>query len=165
MKHLWAPWRMEYIEKEIKGEGCIFCSRLREDDGPHNLILYRSSHAFVIMNKFPYNPGHLMICPFRHERDIENLSVDEARDLFECLKLSVKVLKKVMEPHGYNIGLNSGRVAGAGVEDHLHFHIVPRWNGDTNFMPVLAEVKVVPEHLERTYRKLKTAFEEKVEAD
>ena len=151
---------MEYIEKGLKEEGCIFCARLQQKDGPGNLILWRSSLSFVIMNKFPYNPGHIMVCPIRHEKEIENLSDEESVDLFKTLQLAVKVIRKVFDPHGYNMGLNFGRVAGAGVEDHLHFHIVPRWNGDTNFMPVLGETKVIPEHLLRTYEKLRKAFEE-----
>ncbi len=160
MERLWAPWRMEYIESGDKKDTCILCDKLEEKDGTGNLVLKRSEYSFVIMNKFPYNPGHLMVCPLRHIANVEELTPEEMSDLFQQIQVSVKVIKRVLAPHGYNLGLNAGRVAGAGVDQHLHFHIVPRWNGDTNFMPVLADVKVIPEHLMRTYKKLKAAFQE-----
>ena len=162
METLWAPWRMEYILRD-KGEGeepCIFCSRITQDKDKQNLILYRSSQSFVIMNRFPYNNGHLMVVPYRHCGDLLDLKEAEKNDLFALIQLSVKALNQVMQPHGFNIGMNIGKVAGAGVDDHLHFHIVPRWNGDTNFMPIISETKVVSEALDKTYDKMIIAFRE-----
>jgi ATP adenylyltransferase len=156
MDILWAPWRMEYIlkAKEGKDEPCIFCSRIKQRCDERNLILYRYKSAFIIMNRFPYNNGHLMVVPKRHIGDIHKLKFDEQTDLFKLIQLSVKALQQVMVPHGFNIGMNLGRIAGAGIEDHLHFHIVPRWDGDTNFMPIISNTKVVSESLEKSYRKL-----------
>lgn len=158
MKKLWAPWRSEYIEKAGKEEGCALCHQLKREDGEENLILMRTEKSFVVMNKYPYNSGHIMVCPIRHAGNFEDLDEDELFDLVKTLRLSITAVKKALKPHGYNLGLNSGRVAGAGIEGHLHFHLVPRWNGDTNFMPVISDVKVVSEHLVQTYRKLKKEF-------
>ncbi|UCF63783.1 MAG: HIT domain-containing protein [bacterium] len=156
MENLWAPWRMEYILKEKQGisEPCIFCHRLKQKRDRKNLILYRSEDAFIIMNRYPYNNGHLMVVPYRHSGDISDLETDEKADLFHLVQLSIQVLQKDMIPHGFNIGMNLGRVAGAGVEDHIHFHVVPRWNGDTNFMPVISNTKVISEALDKSYQKL-----------
>ncbi len=160
MDILWAPWRMEYIisAKDSTSDVCIFCSRVEQKSDKKNLILFRSKYSFVIMNRFPYNNGHLMVVPYRHSGDIRSLEPDESRDLFHLIQLSTTALEQVMQPHGFNIGMNLGRVAGAGVEDHLHFHIVPRWNGDTNFMPVINNTKVVSEALEKSYDKLLKAY-------
>ncbi len=157
MKHLWAPWRMEYILEE-KQKGCIFCNKPTEKKDEGNLILYQNKYAFVMMNKFPYNNGHVMVVPKCHCADLNQLKDKEGRELFNLMKVSIQVLKKALRPHGFNIGMNLGKIGGAGVEDHLHFHIVPRWMGDTNFMPILGETKVVPEYLEKTYQKLHAAF-------
>ncbi len=156
MDTLWAPWRMEYIlgARDGNEEGCIFCNRLSQDTDKQNLILFRSQRAFIIMNRFPYNNGHLMVIPNQHTGDLSDLESAEQAELFNLIQLSVKALKEVMSPHGFNIGMNLGRVSGAGVEDHLHFHIVPRWNGDTNFMPVISNTKVISEALDKTYDKL-----------
>jgi len=159
MKVLWAPWRMEYILKN-KEDGCVFCKGLKENNDEKNLILIRSEKAVIFMNRFPYNNGHLLIMPTRHIGELEELTQEEVLDIHNLIQLSLSALKKSLNPDGFNIGLNLGRVAGAGVVDHIHWHIVPRWQGDTNFMPVLAEVKVMPEHLSQTYKKLKQAFEE-----
>ncbi len=158
MKYLYSPWRMEYI-LEKKPKGCIFCRKPNEKDDPKNLILHKSQYAFVMMNKFPYNSGHLMIVPKRHCLSIEELKKEEMEDLFQLLQASTRILKKVLRPHGFNIGINTGKAGGAG-EEHIHIHIVPRWNGDTNFMPVLIQTKVVPEYLEKTYQKLHPSFTE-----
>jgi len=158
MKSLWSPWRMEYI-LERKPEGCIFCAKLTEKKDEENLILYRGKRAIVLMNKFPYNNGHLMLIPKRHCVDMEELDDNELHELFHLLKASVQVLKTTLGPHGFNIGLNLGKAGGAG-EEHFHFHIVPRWTGDTNFMPVLGETKIIPEYLVKTYQKLRSAFED-----
>jgi ATP adenylyltransferase len=156
MKYLWAPWRMNYILGEKK-KGCFFCKKLKEKKNPKNLILYQGEYVFVIMNRYPYANGHLMVVPKRHSLDLEQLEDGELKELFDLLKVSVKVLKRSLRPHGFNIGMNIGKAGGAG-EDHLHLHIVPRWKGDTNFMPVLGEAKIIPEYLERTYQRLHSAF-------
>ena len=160
MEHLWAPWRMEYIlqEKNQETEPCIFCSRISQKTDKKNLILLRYESAFIIMNRFPYNNGHLMIVPNRHTGDLIQLRPKEKNNLFQLIQWSVRALEMVMKPHGFNIGMNLGRVAGAGVEDHLHFHVVPRWNGDTNFMPILTDTKVISEALTKSYRKLRAAL-------
>ncbi|HDI46892.1 MAG TPA: HIT domain-containing protein [Candidatus Methanomethylia archaeon] len=155
MRRLWAPWRMQYIEEAVKqAQGCIFCEKPRQNKDEENYILLRGKHCYIMLNAFPYNNGHLMIAPYRHITQIEELTDEEAKELFQQLKLSLQALKKAMNPDGFNIGVNIGRPAGAGF-DHLHVHVVPRWNGDTNFMPILAETKVISEHLANTYKKLK----------
>ncbi|MCD6407201.1 HIT domain-containing protein [Candidatus Aerophobetes bacterium] len=154
MHRLWAPWRMKYI-KEEKEKDCIFCQKPKEKKDKENYILLRGKKCFVILNAFPYNNGHLMIAPYRHISLIEEMNREESAEMFELLKKMVMLLKKVMQPDGFNIGVNLGRAAGAGIEDHIHFHIVPRWVGDYNFMPLFSDTKVIPEALEETYRKLK----------
>jgi ATP adenylyltransferase len=156
---LWAPWRIEYIESADKTPGCIFCVKPSENDDCKNLIPFRGKRAFVIMNRYPYNNGHLMVVPFRHTADLSELEDAEKLELFDLLIASQRVLADVMRPQGFNIGMNLGRPAGAGIADHLHFHVVPRWNGDTNFMPVLGHTKVVSEGLEQTCDKLTREFE------
>ena len=157
MKQIWAPWRIEYIEME-KPEGCILCEKPGESNDVQNYILYRGKSNFVMLNKYPYNPGHLMIAPYRHTAGLENLTDEERQEHFEIASRSVKVLRQAFNPGGFNIGINMGRVAGAGIEDHFHTHIVPRWQGDTNFMPVLSDVRVMPEALADTYEKLRGKF-------
>jgi len=152
-KNLWAPWRMEYILSK-KTKECIFCLDKDEAHDKTKLILSRSSLSFVIMNRYPYNNGHLMVAPFNHFSAIEDLDGDTVLDMFMMLKKSMSILHTCLRPEGFNVGINMGRVGGAGIEDHLHIHIVPRWNGDTNFMPVLGDVRVMPEHLDATYNKL-----------
>ncbi len=154
MEQLWAPWRMEYIEK-AKEEGCILCQKPRENNDEANLILFRGQHNFVILNAFPYNPGHLMVVPYRHIASLQGLTDEGAREHFDIIKKSLELLKETLKSAGFNIGLNIGKVAGAGIEGHLHTHIVPRWQGDVNFMPVLSETRVISEALSDTYRKLK----------
>jgi len=160
MKVLWAPWRMDYILSNEKGEGCIFCPGDDRGQDKERLILYVGSLTMVMMNRFPYINGHLLVAPIRHIPDMEQLSNEENLDLMIMVRRSINILKKVMSPEGFNVGLNLGQVAGAGVKDHMHFHIVPRWNGDTNYMTVLGEVRVIPEHIRETYGKLKPCFEE-----
>ncbi len=158
MKHLWAPWRMAYIVGECE-ERCIFC--IKEDESAHDrerLILFRGKHAFVIMNRFPYTNGHLMVVPYRHTCEIDELEEQEVLELWSLVAASQRILKRVIFPQGFNIGLNLGQVAGAGVEDHLHVHLVPRWGGDTNFMPVMADIRVVPQYLEETFDLLVDEF-------
>jgi len=157
MKHIWAPWRVEYIRAE-KPEGCILCEKPAEDSDAPNYILYRGRKSFVIMNSYPYNPGHLMVAPYRHVASLEELTDAERNEHFEIVSRCVGALRQVFNPAGFNIGINMGRVAGAGIDGHVHTHIVPRWTGDTNFMPVLADVRVVPEALAETYKKLVGGF-------
>jgi ATP adenylyltransferase len=154
MERIFAPWRIEYI-RSPKYEGCIFCDFPSENRDDERLIIYRGEKSFIIMNNYPYNPGHLMIAPYRHVGQLEELSHEEIDEIMNLASLAVRAIKKSMNPDGFNMGINIGRVAGAGIEDHIHLHIVPRWNGDTNFMPVLADVKVIPEAVEETFKILK----------
>ena len=156
MKTMWAPWRMEYILGD-KEKGCIFCKALSEQD---NLTLYKGKVTLVIMNKFPYINGHLLVSPIKHISTLDQLSKNEMGVLLKTVEQSVGILKKAMNPDGFNVGLNLGKVAGAGVEEHLHFHIVPRWFGDTNALTVFADVRVIPEHLMTTYNNLKPYFDD-----
>ena len=154
MEQLWAPWRMAYIDAPKKVEGCVFCHKLETADDREQLVLYRGRHCFIIMNLFPYNNGHLMVAPYRHTADLVGLTAEEQEEMMRLTRHGVRLLKEAFRPEGFNLGMNLGRTAGAGVEDHLHMHIVPRWNGDTNFMPVLAETKVLPDALFSSYDKL-----------
>lgn len=160
MKTLWAPWRMEYILSDQKGGPCIFCPGDRRDADESRLILHVGKLTMVMMNRFPYINGHILVAPVRHVKGLEWLSQEERLDLLTMVTRSVEILKKAFSPEGFNVGLNLGKVAGAGVEEHMHFHIVPRWNGDNNYMTVLGEVRVIPEHIEATYRKLLPYFKE-----
>jgi len=157
MKYIWAPWRIQYIRSE-KPEGCILCDKPSEDNDKENYILYRGKKNFIMLNAFPYNPGHLLIAPYRHVGSLELLTADERNEHYELVSRSIKVLKSEINPAGFNIGANLGKVAGAGIDDHFHSHIVPRWNGDTNFVPVLADVRVVPQALAGTYDALLGKF-------
>ena len=164
---LWAPWRLKYIEAAEQTQGCIFCefpAQGAEHDA-RNLILHRSAHAFIILNAFPYSNGHLMVTPFRHTARMEEYTDAEMLDIMHLTRLSVRLLTEAFHPHGFNLGVNMGRVAGAGIPDHLHWHIVPRWNGDVNFMPVLADVRVIPESLEVVYERLKAALQKDSESE
>lgn len=156
MKQVWAPWRAEYILGQ-KSNQCIFCKGYSKDN-KKDLLLYRGDLAAVMMNKFPYNNGHLLIYPWKHTSLLEDMETGEALELFALIQKSLSILKKAFNPGGFNIGMNLGREAGAGVDGHIHFHIVPRWNGDTNFMSVISEVRVMPEHLKTTYDKLYSYF-------
>ena len=157
MKQIWAPWRIEYIQME-KAEGCILCEKPRQHNDTVNYILYRGNKNFVILNSYPYNPGHLMVVSYRHIANLEELTDEERHEHFEIVSRSIKVLKQVFNPGGFNIGINTGKIAGAGIDEHIHTHIVPRWQGDTNFMPVISDTRVVPEALAETYEKLKGEF-------
>jgi ATP adenylyltransferase len=159
MENLWAPWRMEYILSDKKGTGCVFCPGDDRSGDKDRNILHVGPMSMVVMNKYPYNNGHLIVAPVIHVPDIGGLSNDENLDLILMVRSSMEILKKVMKPEGFNVGLNLGKVAGAGVEAHLHYHIVPRWSGDTNFMAVTGEVRVIPEHIKNTYDKLRPHFE------
>ncbi len=166
MKRLWAPWRMEYILDEHKHEGCLFCDvskkkgdRTNRSRDRRNLILHRGKHSFVILNKYPYNSGHLMVIPYFHTSTFDGLSDEVLFDLIKNVDMSVNILRDVLRPDGFNMGLNFGKVAGAGMESHMHIHVVPRWTGDTDSMPIIAETRVMPEHLKKTYNKLLKAFD------
>jgi ATP adenylyltransferase len=157
MEHLWAPWRIQYVTRP-KESGCILCQKSKENKDETNFILHRSQNNFIILNAFPYNPGHLMIAPYRHIANLQDLSDDEVTDHFNLVRKSLALLKEILNPDGFNIGLNIGKVAGAGIEEHLHTHIVPRWQGDVNFMPVLSNTRVISEELAATYKKLRVAI-------
>lgn len=157
MEQLWAPWRLAYI-KGPEPEGCIFCTKPAEDRDEDNLIVWRGGTAFVMLNRYPYNSGHVMAVPVRHTGELDDLTPQEVADLWEAVRRSVRALRRALGAQAFNVGVNLGRAAGAGITDHLHVHVVPRWVGDTNFMPVLAEVKVIPQHLLDTYRQLREAF-------
>jgi len=159
MKILWAPWRFEYIESE-KPKYCILCKAYNDQDDKQNLVLWRGKHTFIIMNRYPYNSGHLMVAPIRHVSNLDDLTNEEMLEIAKAIKLSLNALKKAMGPHGFNIGMNIGRAAGAGIEEHIHVHIVPRWIGDSNYMPIISNTKVMPEYLSQTYDKLKPYFDE-----
>ena len=157
MKPIWAPWRMEYILSNKSNE-CIFCHSTHTKHSKKKLILYQGDFSLVMLNKYPYTNCHLLIAPRKHTDTFDDLTNEESLDIIFTLKKSVSLLKDAIKPDGFNIGMNLGRIAGAGVEDHLHFHIVPRWRGDTNFMPILAESVVIPEHLVKAYDRLIPSF-------
>jgi ATP adenylyltransferase len=157
VKQLWAPWRLEYIRGADEQEGCVFC-RARDGDDEEGLVVHRGNRALVVLNKYPYASGHLMVAPNRHEGEFGDLETEEALEVHQLAAAGVAALAETMRPQGFNLGWNLGRIAGAGVVDHVHLHVVPRWAGDTNFMPVLADVKVLPEALEATRRKLAEAW-------
>ncbi|HYX80266.1 MAG TPA: HIT domain-containing protein [Actinomycetota bacterium] len=159
MDRIWSPWRMAYIEApKDPGDGCIFCDLPALGDDAKVHIVARAERAFAILNSFPYNPGHLMVAPFRHTDELGSLDEAERRDVDDLLARSTDALDAEMSPHGFNLGMNLGRVAGAGILGHLHWHVVPRWNGDTNFMPVVGQTRVLPELLDETYRRLAPRF-------
>jgi ATP adenylyltransferase len=157
MERLWTPWRSEYVTK-ADDDGCIFCDHLAERDDEKANILYRGETTFVILNAFPYNTGHLMVAPMRHVGELSELETEERQELFDVMSRSIEVLRDAMNPHGFNTGMNLGRVAGAGLPGHLHVHVVPRWGGDTNFMPIVGQTKVLPELLADTAAKLRPGF-------
>jgi ATP adenylyltransferase len=159
MEQLWAPWRMELIEKGDAKQACIFCDLPRSRDDRQNLILGRTPHTFAILNRYPYNNGHLMVVPSRHVATLASLTADEQAELMRLTRHAEIALTEAYSPQGINVGINLGRAAGAGVLDHLHVHLVPRWNGDTNFMTVVSDVRVLPEDLATTARKLRPIFE------
>jgi ATP adenylyltransferase len=153
VKQIWAPWRLEYIKSADEDSGCVFC-RAVEGDDEERLVVHRGSHAIALLNKYPYSSGHFMVAPTRHMGEYGDLDEEEVLELHRLASAGMGALAELYAPQGYNAGWNLGRIAGAGVVDHVHLHVVPRWAGDTNFMPVLADTKVLPEHLQETRRKL-----------
>jgi ATP adenylyltransferase len=160
MKHLWSPWRMDYIESTQSDSGCIFCDRLEEDDSPENLILYRGKKSFVILNRYPYTNGHTMVVPYQHVPSLEMLDESTLTELMLLTNQTIRTLRHVYCAESFNIGVNIGVPAGAGVADHVHIHVVPRWSGDTNFMSTTAGTRVLPEALEQTYARIKAGWKE-----
>jgi ATP adenylyltransferase len=156
-RQLWAPWRLEYVQAADEQPGCVFCTAL-EGEPEKRLVVARSAQAFVVLNRFPYASGHLMVAPTRHVGELGGLSDDEALGVHRLAAEALEALRETYRPDGFNLGWNLGRVAGAGIVDHVHLHVVPRWSGDTNFMPVLADVKVLPEHLTESRLKLAAAW-------
>jgi ATP adenylyltransferase len=156
-ERLWAPWRFSYIEGD-KESGCIFVDLPAQQDDRKNLILHRGKTAFVILNAFPYNNGHLMVAPYRHTADMADLTDEELLEINSLIRDCIRWLSTAYRPEGFNVGANLGKAAGAGIESHLHWHVVPRWNGDTNYMPVIGDVRVLPQSLEESYDRLREAI-------
>ncbi len=165
MERLYSPWRSQYIETYDKIEKCFLCDAYKSKEDEKKLILYRGKNVFVIMNLFPYNAGHVMVCPNEHIGDFTKINEETLYEISKVTQMMVKALKISLNPEGFNIGYNLGRVAGAGLEDHIHNHIVPRWNGDTNFMPVIGDVKVISQELKDIYNRIKKAINEIEEED
>lgn len=159
MQQLWAPWRLQFI-LQPKTDACFLCDAARGDDDRGCLLLCRTEWSICVMNRYPYNNGHLLVAPQRHEGDLEQLRPEELTDMNLLLQRTLAVLREAIAPQGFNIGANIGKVAGAGIADHLHMHVVPRWDGDTNFMPVLSDVKVVPQSIDDLYGSLRPKFDE-----
>jgi ATP adenylyltransferase len=157
---IWAPWRLAYVKDAAKDieEDCIFCAKPAAGDDEASLIVHRGQHCFVILNLFPYTNGHLMVAPYAHIGRLQELPEETVAEMMALAQRAMSRLEEAYEPHGYNVGFNQGRVAGAGVEHHIHLHVVPRWGGDTNFMPVIADTRVMPQTLEQSYESLKGAF-------
>ena len=169
MKRLWTPWRMAYLKAPKKSQtgGCIFCDKIRASkrQDRKNLVVLRGERAFIVMNLYPYTNGHFMVAPYEHTGELETLDGETLKEMMLLVGKGIRALKRTMNPQGFNVGANLGRVAGAGVDDHVHIHVVPRWNGDTNFMPVLAETRMIPELLPQTYDSLLAALQEETESD
>ncbi len=159
MERLYSPWRSQYIENVDNLDGCFLCNAFKSKDDEKNLVLYRGKKAFIIMNLYPYNAGHVMVCPNEHIGDFTKIDKETLHEISELTQFAVKAIQKALKPDGFNLGYNLGRAAGAGLEDHIHNHIVPRWNGDTNFMPVIGEVKVISQDLKEVDHKIKKAME------
>jgi ATP adenylyltransferase len=160
MNYLWSPWRMKYIQNHDE-EGCVFCNVQAQPDSPENLIIFRGRRAFVILNRYPYTSGHLMVVPVDHQSSFEDLDAETRAEVMELTTECIQVLRKVYQPEAFNVGANIGAVAGAGIVGHVHMHIVPRWGGDTNFMSSLGQTRVLPEELEETYRRIREGWENK----
>jgi ATP adenylyltransferase len=156
IENLWAPWRLEYVARD-KPDGCVLCAKQHEDDAQAHVVA-RGEHCYAVLNLYPYNNGHLMVVPYRHVADLEDLTAAESAEAQRMLERGIRAARAAMGPGGFNVGLNLGEAAGAGIASHLHWHLVPRWQGDTNFMPVLADVRVMPQHLDTTWKLLRDAW-------
>lgn len=159
MDHLWSPWRYQYVSKSTPSSGCIFCVKGSEDRDKENHIVHRGEHSFVILNLYPYSTGHLMVAPYAHIPDLESAPEPVLNEIIKLARLAEIHLRRIYHPHGFNLGMNLGEAAGAGVPGHIHMHVLPRWSGDTNFMTTVAETRVLPESLDLTFEKLKKAFD------
>ena len=157
MDRIWAPWRMDYIESS-KNPGCVFCEKSQSKKDKKNLVLYRGMETFILMNLYPYTNGHLMIAPYLHTSDVNELAEIANKEIMQFAKDCFNILKSKLGAEGFNFGANLGKVAGAGIDQHIHYHIVPRWSGDTNFMPVISDTKVMIEKLNKTWERLKPEF-------
>lgn len=158
MKHLWSPWRFRYVTKAASEEGCVFCKKLTAGSDEENLVVFRGTHNYVVLNLYPYTSGHLMVVPFQHVALLEDLDPVTAAEMMELTREATRHLRVTYKPTGLNVGMNLGESAGAGVAAHIHMHVLPRWVGDTNFMTAVAETRVMPEDLSETWRKLRAAF-------
>jgi ATP adenylyltransferase len=158
MQHLWSPWRMTYIEKQKEEEGCVFCDAPALPDGPENLIVFRSQRAYVILNRYPYTSGHLMVVPYDHRPSLEDLDPETRAEIMELATQGIRALRRAYHPEGFNLGVNIGEPAGAGITEHVHLHVVPRWTGDTNFMSSLGQTRVLPQSLEDTWQRVRAAW-------
>lgn len=162
MQRLFSPWRKAYITRDKtaeKAKGCVFCRALESNDGPDNLVLFRGQRAFVIVNRFPYTSGHLMVLPFQHVAKLDQVDEQTRAEMIELVTAATQALDRTYKPEGFNLGANLGAAAGAGIEEHLHLHVLPRWVGDTNFISTVGETRVLPEMLEETWRRLKDAWQ------
>jgi|SRR5579883_2136032 len=158
MDYLWTPWRYRYITSSADGGECVFCAAVRNPDDHESLIVYRGASNFVILNRFPYTSGHLMVVPYQHASALEELEEETSAEMMRLVRAGVQRLKTIYHPDGLNLGMNLGTSAGAGIAGHLHFHLLPRWTGDTNFMTVVSETRVLPETLEETWKRVRAAF-------
>ena len=164
MEYILAPWREKYVKKVCRMQGCIFCRALKLKNDKAAFILFRGKHNFIILNKFPYNPGHLMIAPYRHLAAFDRAPKKIGDEMADLLKMSLRALRKSYRPHGFNAGMNLGQSAGAGVVDHYHLHVIPRWHGDSNFMPIVSQTRVLIEDLKSTYERLRLLFQKEKES-
>lgn len=161
MHYLWSPWRMTYIEKHKEEEACVFCDAPAISDGPQNLIVYRGRRAYVILNRYPYTSGHIMVVPYDHQPSLEGLDPDTRAEMLELATQGIRALRRAYRPEGFNLGVNIGEPAGAGITEHVHLHVVPRWTGDTNFMSSLGQTRVLPQTLEDTWLRIRLAWSDK----
>ena len=158
MDHIYSPWRKEYFDRDKNKPACVFCEAAKQPDNPENLIVFLGKLAFVILNRYPYTSGHLMVVPYMHSKDMADLSDDTLLEMMQLTQKAVRVLGQEYQPQGFNIGMNLGAVAGAGITEHLHMHVVPRWQGDANFVSVIGQTRVLPETLEETYHRMREAW-------
>ena len=154
MDHLWSPWRMKYIQNQEPPNGCVFCLVAAQELDAENLVIKRAKHAFVILNRYPYTSGHLMVVPYLHVSTIEDLDPETRQEIIELVNQSMIVLRSIYQPQAFNLGANIGAAAGAGIAEHVHMHVVPRWSGDTNFMTAIGQTRILPEELSETYRRI-----------